>query len=206
MSERAREMIARLDRDWREAGLSPADRGRLVRRAGEVMADRAVRIPDEHHPAFLHPLRTVLLLLEASETDPRAHETALVVDSERPGTAEDPQGREPSEDREDGSASGPAPEALEVFGAPHAERLERLVVAAPWVRRTWLAERLDHLRHLHLWAGPERTRTALDRAEEEEAPLAAREGGRLHRAWADWMDKARRFGLAERAETRPIDG
>jgi hypothetical protein len=185
-------MVARLGREWHDAGLPAEDRSGLVRRATEVMDVRASRFADDHHPAFLHPLRTVLLLLEIGETDPRAHACALVADSE-------------SDERADGADVDPAPgDAFDVFRTDDEERLERLLLADPWVRRTWLAERLDHVRHLHLWAGTDRTRAALERAEIQEAPLALREGGRLQRAWDDWLDKARRHRLVERAETRSI--
>jgi hypothetical protein len=192
MTDRAREMVARLGREWHDAGFSTEDRAGLVERATEVMAIRASRFGDDHHPVFLHPLRTVLLLLEIGETDSRAHTSALLIDSESGGPASR-------------LVLDPFPEAAsEVFEAGEDERLERLLLADAWVRRTWLVERLDHVRHLHLWAGPARTRDAIERAELEEAPLATREGGRLQRAWADWMDKARRHRLVERAESRPI--
>lgn len=192
MTDRAREMVARLGREWHDARIATEDHAALVRRATNVMADRATRFIDDHHPAFLHPLRTVLLLLEIGETDPRAHAAALELDSERESRAD---GAGP--DRDDTPAST-------LLWASDDERLELLLLTEPWVRRTWLAERLDHVRHLHLWAGDGRTRAALARAAVEEAPLALREGGRLHRAWADWMDKADRHRLAERAEVRVI--
>ncbi len=172
---RAGEMIARVERAWRDADLPADARAALAERAGEVMTLRREEFDDEHHPAFLHPLRTILLLLEIGETDPRAHAAALAPDSA---------------------------ELLELVRYDD-ERLERLLLAEAWLRRSWLAGRLDRIRHLHLWAGPDATREALERADAEEAPLAYREGGRLARAWADWMEKARRHRLVERAETRP---
>ena len=187
-------MIARLEKVWGDAGIEPSALVSLVGRAETVMARRTATFADEHHPAFLHPLRTALLLLEADEVDPRAHAAGLGLDTE--GDARE-------EAMEHGSESDEA-DVAELLVAGPDERLELLVVAEPWVRHTWLAERLDQIRHLHLWAGPDRTRTALERAEREELPLAGRVGGRLERAWTDWLDKARRYRLVERAETRPV--
>jgi len=158
--------------------------------ASEVMAERSGRFSDAHHPAFLHPLRTSTLLLEFGERSPDAHRGILLLDTE-------------GGSRGDGLPDPPAP-LDELASRDPEELLEGLLLAERWVRSAWLAERLDHIRHLHLWAGAARTAAALDVAEAREAPLAAREGGRCARAWADWMDKARRFRLAERAEARPV--
>ncbi len=187
-------MIARLEKVWGDAEIEPSALVSLVDRAERIMARRAAAFADEHHPAFLHPLRTAVLLLEADEVDPRAHAAALGLDTERDSGGDAMEGRSEPDD---------ANVAAVLVAGPD-ERLELLVVAEPWVRHTWLAERLDQIRHLHLWAGPVRTRTALERAEREELPLAGRVGGRLERAWADWLDKARRYRLVERAETRPV--
>lgn len=186
MSARAREMIARVEKLWMDAEIPRSARDSLIERAEQVMEARTSLFADDHHPAFLHPLRTAQLLLEADETDPRAHTAALVLDTEGPG---------PNSDRDD---------VTDLVTAGPDERLERLVLADPWLRNAWLAERLDQIRHLHLWAGPERTRAALERAEREEQPLAGRVGGRLERAWSDWLDKTRRYRIVERAETRPF--
>jgi len=180
-------MIARLERIWPDAGIAPSACASLVDRAERAMQSRSTRFADEHHPAFLHPLRTAVLLLEADETDPQAHTVALELDTEGGGGAPD------------------RAEVRALLAARADERLEVLVLAEPWLLHTWLAERLDQIRHLHLWAGPDRTRTALERAEREELPLARRVGGRLERAWVDWLDKAHRYRLVERSETRPVD-
>lgn len=199
-------MIARVEKLWTDANISRSTRDSLVDTATAIMSSRASDFGDEHHPAFLHPLRTAILLMEADETDPRAHAVALVLDTE---------GRQPDADdiREAILRTGRAwgldldGEEVEVGAlttADPGERLELLVLAHSWLRNAWLAERLDQIRHLHLWAGPDRTRAALERAEREEHPLAGRVGGRLHRAWSDWLDKARRYRLAERAEKRAV--
>lgn len=191
-SPRAREMVARLVREWADAGLADADVDSLHRRAAEVMRERSARFADEHHPAFLHPLRTVTLLAEAGELSLVAHAAALSVDTESAGGA---------------PVTSDAPtEVADLVGTAPAEMLEELLMAEPWVRRVWLAERLDQIRHLHLWAGEARTAAALALAGERELPLAHREGGRLARAWTDWMDKAERYRLVSRAKLCRIRG
>ncbi|MDT8368797.1 MAG: hypothetical protein RQ745_06290, partial [Longimicrobiales bacterium] len=138
------------------------------------------------------PLRAVLILLEAGIPDPRAATLVLRYDSEWDGPNPD----------ETGGADDASPGAhLDALADPEG-RLEHLVSSPAWVVSGWLAERLDHLRHIHLWAGPERTREALERARLEEAPLATRLGGRLDRALADWLEKAVRYRLVERATVR----
>lgn len=187
-------MLARVEKVWADADIPPVECSTLVDRATRVMEDRTSLFADEHHPAFLHPLRTAVLLLDADEIDPRAHATVLLLDSEGPdptSLALDP-------------GSPDLAVVVDLIMAESDERLERLVLADPWLRNAWLAERLDHIRHLHLWAGADRTRAALERAEREEQPLARRVGGRLERAWSDWLDKARRYRLVQRAETRPV--
>jgi len=190
-SQRAQEMIARLVRTWREGSLAEPDIGRLTDLAVEVMEERGRRFADDHHPAFLHPLRTVTLLAEAAEPGAPAQRLALLLDTESAPP---------------GPSSPDVAEAVdELFEGPDDELLERLLVTEPWIRTTWLAERLDHLRHLHLWAGEARTSEALAVAQERELPLARRDGGRLARAWLDWMEKARRYRLVARAEVRSIE-
>lgn len=193
MTPRAAAMVARLVRAWRDAGLDPADVARLEDRAMRVMAHRSGRFADDHHPAFLHPLRSVLLLLEVGDVGVEAHEALLALDTEAAGGRADPDARVESED------------LRAVLEASADERLEALLTAPGPVRRMWLVERLDQLRHLHLWGGSARTRAALERARSEEGPLATREGGRLATAWADWIDKAGRFRLVERAKEWPSD-
>jgi len=189
-SPRAREMLARLAREWARSEVPAQEIEELERVATGVMRERSDRFEDEHHPAFLHPLRTVTLLLEVGEASAAAHRTALLLDTESAPDA----------------AVGEElpPEALHLRTRAPDELVELLLLAEPWLRTAWLAERLDQIRHLHLWAGEDRTREALTTAETREVPLAQREGGRLSRAWTDWMGKAARYRIVARAELRPI--
>ncbi len=185
-------MVARLVRDWTEAEFAPGDIEVLERLATEVMRERSLRFSDEHHPAFLHPLRTTTLLLETGLTEVVAHRGALLFDTESA-----PQSPLPAS----------TPDALaELLRVPQERLLEELLVVDTWLRTIWLAERLDQIRHLHLWRGEDRTAAALAMAEARELPLAQRQGGRLARAWADWMDKARRYRIVEKSQVRRIEG
>jgi hypothetical protein len=188
---RADLMVDRVARALDDTPFPEPDRARLEDLARRVMAARSDRFADEHHPALLHPLRAVLLLLETDAPDARSCEAALVLD------------RDSAEARPDAGAPPEIeapPEVEDLLRAEEDERLEALLAGPEWLLRAWLAVRLDHLRHLHMWAGVERTEREVSAASELDGPLAARVGGRLDRAWADWLGKAARYRLAARAD------
>lgn len=129
----------------RRHGSSDADVGALGRAFALAMGPRMERIEDDHHPAYLHPGRSPLLLLrDVGDVDVSILVVAAIhesIDGEvrvRPGDIEE--------------TLGPAAlRAVESIPRPGDERLaERLITLGPGVSLAALAERLDHLRHLHL--------------------------------------------------------
>lgn len=143
--ERAAAMAARLDRTARRLGLGEQDRDRLVRAFRSALEPRAPRIADEHHPDWLHPARTALILMDdAGVADPDTLIAALLLETRRAALRVGEQERD---------GFGPAVAAiLEEVPAEGGDdrRLERLVLLSPPAGLVALAERLDHARHLHL--------------------------------------------------------
>ncbi|MFO7260799.1 MAG: HD domain-containing protein [bacterium] len=151
-SPRARAMAERIAGEAEHAGLAPAEL-ELVRRAFELaMQPRIERIADDHAPEFLHPARTVLILLEdagcrdATTLAAGALCETAHLDFAVPRTRIE-------------AVLGPSVRALvdmvPVPAEAGEELLERLVTAGRDARLVALAERLDHARHLHLRPAPE---------------------------------------------------
>jgi len=113
-----------------------------------AMRPREERLPDDHHPDFLHPGRTVLILLEdLGITDAAILSAGALAETLRPTLAADL-----GPEELDRIAPG-TPEILAQLPIPRREGdrlLEALVAAPEPVRRVALAERLDHVRRLHL--------------------------------------------------------
>ncbi len=129
------------------AGLAPADVALVERAFDLAMQPRIERIADDHDPDFLHPARTVLILLEDLAChDARTLAAGALCETVRLELAV------PGERVE--AALGPAVRALlDAVPVPEQageELLERLVTAGRNARLVALAERLDHARHLHL--------------------------------------------------------
>jgi len=187
--DRGQAMALRLDRAARRAGLAgQADRiGEAVR---AVLHHRRPAFPDDHHPDFLHPARTALILLEdLNVADADLLLAALLRDSERPAL-------DLSADmaaRIAGSRAAAIAESLPDAGLDPADRLEALVTLDDDALMVALAERLDHARHLHLQPS-ERWADFHDGISRADLPAASRTNARL--AWRIqwWHDNfARRF-------------
>lgn len=155
--DRGSAMAASIVRTCRSHGVDPAVVDVLSQAHALAMAPRVKRLADEDHPLFLHPGRTVLVLLrDAGVTDGVVLAAAALAESEDEelrvdvGTLTGGDGRADAE----GGASALPPDVVELARAvPPAgsEGLaEALVVADEAVRLIALAERLDHLRHAHL--------------------------------------------------------
>jgi hypothetical protein len=110
-----------------------------------AMAPRIDLLPDDHHPAYLHPARSVLVLLHDVRTlEPAALTIAALHEAQDNRLRVDPQ--------QLGELLDPAIAGLlERLPLPGHEALEeRLVTLDHGPATAVLAERLDHLRHLHL--------------------------------------------------------
>ncbi len=176
-------MARRLEEAATDRGVGEEGRRRIAAvHAGAVALRRDEGIGEREHP-FLHPGRSgLILLLDVAETDAATLAAAIAFDSEYP-------------ERIARTAVADDPEVAEVVAAMPAsgdEALaERLVVADERVRRAALAERLDHLRHAHLWPEPESRVRAHAEAVAVYAPVALRTHPVLARRYAWWC---RMFG------------
>ena len=175
----------RVVRTAREIGTADAALPLLARAYQLAMEPRLRLGIDDHDPDFLHPGRTALiLLLDTQETRPGVLASAMLTETGR------------SDLRVDAARIEPALGG--VFGAEVRERVaavpltsdddlgERLVLAAEDVQLVALAERLDYLRHAHLWSDVERRRAAHALAIQVYAGLAQRVHPALARRYDAW--------------------
>lgn len=188
---RARHMTRSVAAAAARVGLTDAAVAALVRAHELAMAPRVAGLEDDHDPRYLHPGRTVLVLIQdAGVRHPTTLAAAALVESEFPEL------EVPSELV--AQAVGLEIQRLrDAVPLPHTagEALaERLVIADQPVRLIALAERLDQLRHAHLWNDVERRRTAHAAATEVYLPVAERTDRTLARRYRWWCRTfARRF-------------
>ncbi len=162
-----------------------------------AMAPRRESLTDHHDPAFLHPGRSVLVLLH----DVRPLEVESLVlgalhESQEPTLRADPGAV--------GRALGPeVVDRLAGFPLPGAERIvERLVLLDRTSAVAVLAERLDHLRHLHLGAAIWREWEAVhEEVERAWLPFAHRVDARLSTRFEHWSRVFRRRQARARSGT-----
>ena len=148
-------MADRIDRTAAIHGVDEDGRGLIERGFRAAMAARVEVISDDHHPDYLHPGRTAAILLDdVGLNEPLPLAAACLVDTQRPEL-------EPS--RED-LLERVGQEVLDIrdqVPRPGSERLlEDLLGSEMRVGLVALAERLDHLRHAHLWGDMEAARAA----------------------------------------------
>ena len=173
-------MEARVGRTLEDEGWPVADIGRVRAAHRLAMTPRIERLVDPHHPDFLHPGRTVLILiLDAGFRDLAGLAAAALVESEREdlrvdrSVIRDALGPEVA----DWVAAVPLdPEGL----------AEALVTAGKGVRTVALAERLDHCRHAKFWPDREARVRILEQAETTFGPVAERTDPALARRFVRW--------------------
>jgi hypothetical protein len=186
--DRARAMAGSVERIARAAGLGD-DAVELVGRA-YALAMEPRRVLDEHDPAFLHPGRTILILLQ--DVGPLRSDllaAAAVHESEEARFRLD------------------LVDVRRELGAPVADRVatlplptdddlvERLVTLDEGARLAALAERLDHIRHAHLREDPARWRALREEVSAAWAPVAERTHPRLADRYRAWLRAiSRRLG------------
>ncbi len=166
----------------------------LLRAHGRAMEPRRRGVPDEHDFRYLHPGRTALVLLEdGGWADPLDAMAAALVESEDGELAVERAsiGRVLGEEVAGRVDAVPVPAGVR----DGAELLEALVTAPRGAQLVALAERLDHLRHLHVrvrrWGDREGAGRSARQARDIYLPLARRVGGTLERRF-DWW--CRRVG------------
>lgn len=163
-----------------------------------AMEPRRRALSDDHHPDFLHPGRTVLvLLLDTALRDAGALAAAALVESQHPDL------RVPDADIRSRLGTEVAARVAAV-PLPEAGGLaEALVTADPEVRLVALAERLDHCRHARFWPDRQAQEEIHHQAETVYGPVAERTDERLARRFAHWSGAfartlAREAGSADR--------
>jgi (p)ppGpp synthase/HD superfamily hydrolase len=178
---RADAMAERVLRTAREAGVPAAHLPLIGRALALAMEPRLRHGVGAHHHDLLHPGRTALiLLLDTAEQRAEVLAAAALAETERPDLQVDPATLRESLGSEDAFA------LLEALPDPGAEDLtETLLLAPPGVQLVALAERLDQLRHAHLWQSAERMRAAHRQAVDVYAPIAERVHPKLSRRY-DW--------------------
>jgi (p)ppGpp synthase/HD superfamily hydrolase len=142
---------------------------------------------DDHDPDFLHPGRTALiLLLDAAETRAEVLAAAMLAETRRRelrvdlARVREVLGAGPGADVAERVAAVPLPDA--------ADLAERLLLAEREVQLVALAERLDHLRHAHLWRDLEEKRDAHASAVQAYAGIADRVHPTLARRYRWWCE------------------
>jgi len=182
--DRGLHMELRLERAAKKAGV-PGEGLELLARAHTLaMEPRRTRLGGQRHPDFLHPGRSALiLLLDAAVAEPLLLAGATLAESEREDL------RVPG-----GRIAAALGEAVAGFvtGLPSPvpdgpDLMELLVTAEDGARLVALAERLDHLRHAHLWTDLAARRAAHAQAVEVWAPVAARTHPRLADRYRWWI-------------------
>lgn len=185
MSEenRGAAMAASLVRTARTFGVDRASIVLVSRANALAMRPRVEAFDDDHHPWFLHPGRTVLILLrDAGVVDATVLAAAAVTDTEPSGL-----GLAPAEVHR--ALGGAVAELASAVPRPGSEGLVEVVLTSgPEVALVALAERLDHLRHAHLVGGElARLEQALDEARSVWLPLAERTHPVLARRYRHWV-------------------
>ena len=178
------QMATRLYNTAMNAGMSGPDAGVLVD-CYRFAIDRRGRVfADPHHPDLLHPARSALILMDDMSVRDRACLAAAILhDSERADLDSNVRDVERLAGLEAARLTAQFPPP----GLDLHDLMEQLVVCEPDALAATLAERLDHVRHLHF--GPhDRWRTAHRRAVEVLLPVARRCHPRLAQRYQAWCD------------------
>ena len=180
------QMAGRVDQTAAGAGVDRPGRD-LIGKAIEVaMSPRVAAIDDDHDSDYLHPGRTALVLLDdVGLADPVALAAACLLDTRRDDL-------EPS-DREVTEQVSPAVTAFRnaVPRSSSITLLEDLLASERDHILVALAERLDQIRHAHLWGDLSEARAAHQEASEVYLKMAERTHARLAARYASWC---RSFG------------
>ena len=179
-------MAKRVDRTASVVGVDRFGRDLIGNAIEAAMARRLVLIDDDHDPDYLHPGRTVVVLLDdVGLADPVALAAASVLDTRRDDL-------EPA----DGEVTERASAAVTAFrnAVPRSGSvtlLEDLLASEHDVVLVALAERLDHVRHAHMWRDLAEARVAHQEVSEVYLKMAERTHARLAARYTQWC---RAFG------------
>ena len=179
-------MSDRVDRTAAAVGVDRLGRDLIGKAIEAAMARRLVVIDDDHDPDYLHPGRTAVVLLDdVGLVDPVALAAASVLDTRRDDL--EPTDREVTE-RVSAAVTAfrravPRPGSVTL--------LEDLLASERDVVLVALAERLDQVRHAHMWGDLAEARAAHQEASEVYLKMAERAHARLAARYTQWC---RAFG------------
>ena len=181
-------MAGSVERIARASGLTDPAIDLVSRAYALAMEPR--RALDEHDPAYLHPGRSILVLLQdVGPLNATALAAAAVHESEDPRFRLEASAvrRELGDAVADLATSLPLPTDEDL--------VERLVTLDLGARLAALAERLDHIRHAHLRDDPAWWRALRDEVTVAWAPVAERTHPRLADRYRAWLRAiSRRLG------------
>jgi len=163
----------------RSIGLAP-DALDLVQHAHELaMGPRVDLLEDDHHSAYLHPGRTVLILVRDVG---HAHAESLAISALLESESESLRVDSRQIESEIGEQVA---RALAEIPAPGDERLVERLVSLP-LRLAALAERLDQLRHAHLHPDAKWWATIHEETTRAWLPVAERTHERVAQRYRHW--------------------
>ena len=179
-------MAVRVDRTLAAAGVDRPGRNLIGKAIEAAMAPRLAAIEDDHDPDYLHPARTVLVLLDdVGLADPVALAAASLLDTRRDDL------EVPDRVVTERVSSAVTAFRNSVPRSGSGALLEDLLASEPDVALVALAERLDHIRHAHLWGDLSEARAAHQEATEVYLKMAERTHALLAARYARWC---RSFG------------
>lgn len=190
-ADRGAAMAASVMRAGRSLGMDLEGLALLGRAHALAMEPRLAQLDDDHHPLYLHPGRTALILLRDVECrDATILSAAALLESEDDALRVAASRVEAAMGPEVHTLVGSIP----LPGSP--TLVEDLVTASEEVRLVALAERLDHVRHAHLRDADDAWRRQVHaQAGEVYLPIAQRTHPRLAQRYEHWhWAFARRLG------------
>ena len=175
------QMAHRVDRTAVAAGVDRSGRDLIGTAMEAAKKPRLAVIHDDHDPDYLHPGRTVVVLLDdVGLADPLALAAACVLDTRR-GDLEPPD-REVTE-----RVSADVTAFRSAVPRPGSDTLlEDLLASEPDVILVALAERLDQVRHAHMWGDLAEARAAHQEASEVYLKMAERTHALLATRYTHW--------------------
>ena len=179
-------MSARVERTAQSAGVDRSGRDLIGSAITMAMAPRLAVIDDDHDHDYLHPGRTVVVLLDdVGLANPVALAAASLLDTHRLDLE--------APDDEINANVSPAVTAFRnaVPRSGSDTLLEDLLASEPDVVLVALAERLDQVRHAHLWGNLPEARAAHEEASEVYRRMAERTHAQLAARYTNWC---RAFG------------
>lgn len=191
-AHRAEAMGRRLARTAHRLGIDTDGRALILDAFRLAMGPRLERIEEDHHPDYLHPARTALILMDdTGEADPVTLAAALFVETRDPTLLPAPDAMQRvNRDAAELAARVPVPARTERL-------LETLLALPDAALHIAAAERLDHVRHLHLRPEAEWAQVHTE-TREAYVPVARRVGSALAARLDWWCDMFERRFLTGR--------